>query len=428
MPCLAPPAAPVAAAATSALFGNPGIESSDPSGEAQMNRPRYAPPVSISRRDFTRTLAALPAAALIGCGDRGGGGNSSEAPAAEAWAGYEDAFVVDALASPGPFNVPDRIGAPLTQAMIDNAAASGITAVNVTASGGGAMPEEAHQDTLRHLDYWAREVEAHPEVLRFARTVQEIRAAKAEGRLALILGFQDTLMLGTDLSRLDEFHGRGVKIIQLTYNQPNLVGEGCLAPSNGGLTEFGRRLVEAMEESGILVDLSHCGQRTTAEAIALAAGPVAVTHSGCAAVFDHPRSKRDEELRALAEKGGVIGIYMMPFLNPEGPATADDFYRHIEHAVQVCGEDHVGVGTDNSITPTVADETYRSTLQAFADERQRRGIGAPREYEVLFVPELNDPRRMEQVGRGLLSRGHSVGRVEKILGGNWMRLFGEVWG
>ncbi len=393
-----------------------------------MKRSPSVPPVSISRRDFARTLAAVPAAALIGCGDRGSGEDPSQAPAAEAWTGYGDASIVDALASPGPFNVPDRIGAPLTEAMIDNAAASGITAVNVTASGGGATPEEAYQDTLRHLDYWAREVEAHPEVLRFAESVEEIRAAKAEGRLALIMGFQDTLMLGTDLSRLDEFHGRGVKIIQLTYNQPNLVGEGCLAATNGGLTAFGRSLVEAMGESGVLVDLSHCGQRTTAEAIDMATGPVSVTHSGCAAVFQHPRSKRDEELRALAAKGGVIGIYMMPFLNPEGPATADDFYRHIEHAVQICGEDHVGVGTDNSITPTVADEAYMSTLQAFADERQRRGIGAPREYEVLFVPELNDPRRMERVGQGLLARGHTVGRVEKILGGNWMRLFGEVWG
>ena len=130
----------------------------------------------------------------------------------------------------------------------------------------------------------------------------------------------------------------------------------------------------------------------------------------------------------MAEKGGVLGIYMMPFLNADGPATADDFFRHIEHAIDVCGEDHVGIGSDNSITPTVNDEAYWTSLMEFADERQRLGIGAPREHEVLFVPELNDPMRMRMVADGLLGRGHGAERVAKIVGGNWMRLFGEVWG
>jgi membrane dipeptidase len=118
---------------------------------------------------------------------------------------------------------------------------------------------------------------------------------------------------------------------------------------------------------------------------------------------------------------------MMPFLNAEGPARAEHFIAHVEHAIRVCGEDHVGVGSDNSTTPTVADETYRRTLRAFADERARRGIGAPREYEVLFVEELNEPRRMETIADRLLARGHSEARVEKILGGNWLRLFSDVW-
>ena len=388
-------------------------------------------PRTITRRRFARVAVAAPAAVLLGCRQgesEAGPPQATDSQAATSFDQYPDAFVIDALASPGPFNVPNRIGAPLSDAMVRNAARSGITAVNVTASGSGATPDEAYEDTLRHLAYWSREVEAHPEVLRMAASVEDLHAAKDSGRLALIMGFQDTLMLGTDLGRLDAFHDQGVKIIQLTYNQPNLVGEGCLAPDNGGLTDFGRSLVEAMVERGVLIDLSHCGQRTTAEAIALASGPVSITHSGCRAVYDHPRSKADEELRAMADKGGVVGIYMMPFLNAEGPATADDFFRHIEHAIDVCGEDHVGVGTDNSITPTVADEAYLAGLKAFADERQRLGIGAPREYEVLFVPELNDPMRMAMVADGLLARGHSDDRVAKIIGGNWMRLFGEVWG
>ena len=389
-------------------------------------------PAPLSRRRFAKSLIAVPGLLVYACRDRAdrpldmppAGDTDIDA---SGWAGYDSAIVIDALASPGPFNVPDRIGAPLSDAMVQNAAASGITALNVTVSGGGEDADAAYAATLEHLTYWRREAEAHPDVLTLAATTAGIETARAAGKLALIMGFQDTVMLGTDLARMDEFREMGVKIVQLTYNVPNMVGEGCLSPGNGGLTDFGRELVAHMAATGVLVDLSHCGQRTTAEAISAAAGPVAITHSGCSAVYEHPRSKHDAELRAMADKGGVLGVYMMPFLNPEGPATADDFYRHIEHAVNICGEDHVGIGTDNSITPTVDDEAYRATLQGFADERQRLGIGAPREHELLFVPELNDPMRMRMVAEGLLGRGHGEERVAKIVGGNWMRLFGEVW-
>ncbi len=386
-------------------------------------------PAPLSRRRFARTLIAIPGLLVYACRDRADMPPAGDTDIdAGGWAGYDNAIVIDALASPGPFNVPDRIGAPLTDEMVRNAAASGITALNVTVSGGGEDADAAYAATMEHLAYWRREAETHPDVLTLAATTAEIETARAADKLALIMGFQDTVMLGTDLARMDEFHGMGVKVVQLTYNLPNLVGEGCLSPGNGGLTDFGRELVAHMAATGVLVDLSHCGQRTTAEAIEVAPGPVAITHSGCAAVYEHPRSKQDAELRAMADKGGVLGLYMMPFLNPEGPATAEDFYRHIEHAVNVCGEDHVGIGTDNSITSTVDDEAYRATLQGFADERQRLGIGAPREHELLFVPELNDPMRMLMVADGLLARAHGEERVEKILGGNWMRLFGEAWG
>ena len=398
------------------------------------NRPHHPSSGSdghrLSRRWFARSLLAAPALLAHACRDRGGddasGDPAESGSAIGGWPEYDGITVIDALASPGPFNVPDRIGQPLSDEMVQNAAMSGITAVNVTVSGGGDDPDEAYAATLEHIAYWRREAKAHPDVLALAASTADIEAAKASGRLALILGFQDTFMLGTDLARMDEFHDMGVPIVQLTYNLPNLVGQGCLSPDNGGLTAFGRELVGHMADTGVLVDLSHCGQRTTAEAIELSPSPVSITHSGCSAVYEHPRSKQDAELRALADKGGVIGIYMMPFLNAEGPATAEDFYLHIEHAINVCGEDHVGVGTDNSITPTVDDEAYRATLQGFADERQRLGIGAPREHELLFVPELNDPMRMRMVAEGLLARGHGEDRVAKILGGNWMRLFGEV--
>jgi membrane dipeptidase len=368
----------------------------------------------LSRREFAHA-AALAALAPIPLLDH-----------RRRWPGYERAIVIDALASPGPFNVPDRTGRPLTAAMIENARSSGITAVNVTVNGGG-VGHASFDATVRELGYWMRELAAQADVLMQVRSIADIRTAKDSSKLGLIFGFQDAVMLEGDVSRLNLFDDFGIRVIQLTYNLRNELGDGCLEPGNAGLSRFGQAVVERMNQLGMVVDLSHCGQRTTADAIAASAAPVAITHSGCNAVFQHPRNKRDDELRALAQKGGVIGIYMMPFLNGQGPARIEHFLQHVEHAVQVCGEDHVGVGSDNSITPTVADEAYRKLLMDFAVERKSRGIAAPREEEVLFVEELNTPRRMETLADQMLARGYTEARVEKIIGGNWFRLFGAVW-
>lgn len=378
---------------------------------------------AIPRREFAKLATAAAAGPFLPSVPTWVRPSSFDVPR---WPGYEDAMVIDCLASPGPFNVVGRMDNPLTQAMLDNVIRSGITGVNVTVSGGGPG-HSAFDGTVRSLAYWEREAATHRAVLQRIRTAEDIRAAKLAGRLGLILGFQNADMLEGDVARLGLFHDFGVRIIQLTYNLRNDLGDGCLEPGNAGLSQFGVSVVESMNELGILVDLSHCGQRTTAEAIERSSHPIGITHSGCSAVYEHPRSKHDGELRAMADKGGVVGIYMMPFLNSDGPAQLDHFIQHLEHAINVCGEDHVGVGSDNSITPTVADETYIANLHAFADERVRLGIGAPREHEVLFVPDLNTPRRMERIADELLARGHGEATVEKILGANWMRVFSEVW-
>ena len=123
----------------------------------------------------------------------------------------------------------------------------------------------------------------------------------------------------------------------------------------------------------------------------------------------------------------MIGIYLMPFLNPTGPAKAEHVMQHIEYAVNLCGEDHVGIGSDQSTTPTKLTPEYEEQMRVFSERRQSLGIAAPREDELLFVPEINSPRRMEIVADMLLQRGHTEERVEKIVGGNFARLFGEVW-
>jgi membrane dipeptidase len=156
---------------------------------------------------------------------------------------------------------------------------------------------------------------------------------------------------------------------------------------------------------------------------------VAATHTGCAALNDVPRNKPDNLLRALAQKGGVAGIYLMPFLRAQGQPSAEDFVRHVAHAVNVCGEDHVGVGSDLSITPLELTPEFRAKHANFVQMRRAAGISAPGEAEDVFnyVPDFNSPRRMELIADALARAGHGSARIEKIIGGNWLRLLGEVW-
>jgi membrane dipeptidase len=189
-------------------------------------------------------------------------------------------------------------------------------------------------------------------------------------------------------------------------------------------------LVQELNAKRVLIDLSHCGQQTTADGIRESKQPVAITHSGCSAVAQRPRNKRDEELKAMADKGGVIGIYMMPFLTMGTQTSDQDVVKHIEHAVNVCGEDHVGIGSDLSITPHQVTDAYKKAHAEFVAGRQRQGIAAPGEDPnvFMFVPELNAPNRLELIAERLLKRGYTEARVEKIIGGNSVRLLKEVWG
>jgi membrane dipeptidase len=178
------------------------------------------------------------------------------------------------------------------------------------------------------------------------------------------------------------------------------------------------------------VDLSHAGVRTIAEGIAASKAPVAISHTGCRALVDLPRNTGDSELRALAERGGVAGIYFMPFLRESGQPHAEDLIRHIEHAVDVCGEDHVGLGTDGSISGVALTDAYRAAFRKSVEARQKAGVSAPGESADVFtlVPEYNDPLRFRHLADDLVRRGWPSRRVEKLLGANFARLFAEVWG
>ncbi|HVZ47654.1 MAG TPA: membrane dipeptidase [Gemmatimonadaceae bacterium] len=387
----------------------------------------------ITRREFNRLAAAAvvaPGSAGIGRALAGGTSAATAVPATgagtmttRAWPGYDRAFVLDFLASPGPFNTPITVP-QLTPEMVANAAASGITAVNLTI--GGRDPESVFRDMAK----WEDDIRRHPDVLMNVRSVADLAAAKAGKKFGLIYGFQDSVAVGDDLSRVALFHAFGIRIIQVTYNVHNLVGDGCLEPVDHGLTPFGHDFVAELNAKRIIVDTGHTGIRTTEDAIAASKVPIAISHSGCRAIANRPRSKPDETLKKLADRGGVIGIYLMPFLTMGPQPTSDDLLQHIEHAANVAGEDHVGIGSDLSTTPHVVDAEYMRVHRTFVENRIRQGIAAPGEDpEVpMFTKDLNAPRRMEMIADKLAARGHTAARIEKIIGGNFHRLCREVWG
>jgi membrane dipeptidase len=277
---------------------------------------------------------------------------------------------------------------------------------------------------------WEHEIDAHPDVLMRIRQAGDIAEAQSAGRTGLIYGLQDGVAFEDDIERLEALHWLGIRVIQPTYNRRNLLGDGCMEPADAGLSRAGIEAIARMNALGILIDLSHCGRQTAADAIAASSRPVAFTHTGCFALAEHPRHRTDAELKAVADTGGVNGIFIMPYLSKGRQPTAGDVIAHVEHAIDVAGEDHVSIGTDGTVSPTGLTEEYKEQFRAETRRRKELGIAAPFETEdgYLFAADLNTPRRFETLAGLLLDRGHSEARVEKILGSNLHRVFGDAWG
>ena len=342
---------------------------------------------------------------------------------------YERAISIDGLGYLSSFDPANGPDAPLIPRTIAEIRASGLTAVNFTV---GSVGNEGNmfEQSVSILAFWAGVIARHPDLLLKVDSFADLQRAKASNRVGVIFGFQDSSMFGTDLGNVKVFRDLGVRIVQPTYNLRNLAGDGCLEPANGGLSRFGHQLVPALNEAKIVVDLSHAGSRTQLDGIAASNATPVISHSGCRALVDTPRNTTDEVLRALANKGGVFGVYSMPFLRSGGQPRREDLWRHIEHALNVMGEDHVGLGTDGGI-PAITDlEAYRGHLRESHERRTQAGFAAPGESPdvMLIVPDYNNPRRFELLADDLLRRGHSTGRVEKIIGGNFARVFRSVWG
>ncbi len=291
----------------------------------------------------------------------------------------------------------------------------GVTAVNATVA---AWHSPA--DTLMMLGNVFQLFRQHSDIITQIFSVSDIAEAKHQQKTGIILGFQDTAPLGGSSQLLAVYQQIGVRIIQLTYNFKNDVGCGCMESTDTGLTDFGKSVVAEMNRLGMLVDLSHCGYKTTLDAIYASAKPIAITHANPKSLCNVPRNKTDEELKAAAERGGVIGLVVFPLMLT-GQVTADieDYFRAIDTMVNLVGIDHTALGPD--FMEQMPQEIAMQALDGLPPEIRSSFIAMP------FTKGFSTVAEFAKVTEVLLQHGYTLEDVQKIMGRNWLKLYETVW-
>jgi membrane dipeptidase len=313
---------------------------------------------------------------------------------------YDNSIVIDGLAG--------------TTFAFEALSKAGVTAANLTLA--------AHNEGFLRAIEWIKDyyaaIQAHKEKLKLIRTAEDIRAAKTENKLGLILGFQSASPIEDDLTHLWILAQLGVRIVQLTYMGVNLVGSGCYEDTDNGLTYFGKTLIREMNRLGILVDLSHCGWKTAQDAIEISTQPVVFTHSNPYEKCPNRRNIPDWLIKAVAHKGGVIGINGHPALcavdKRRRPSFAD-YMDILDYMVNLAGVDHVGLGPD-------LFEGF-TAWQAFRWDRRYDELDSPWGATEHMAVESD----LKRIAPELAKRGYSEADIQKILGLNFLRVFDMVW-
>jgi membrane dipeptidase len=291
----------------------------------------------------------------------------------------------------------------------------GVTAVNCTVS-----VWESFQKTVDNIAEMRQQIREHSDILTLVRTTDDIRRAKQENKTGIIFGFQNAHAFEDNLGYIETFKQLGVNVVQLCYNTQNLVGTGCYE-RDGGLSGFGREVIQEMNRVGIMVDLSHVGGNTSSEAIAASKKPVCYSHCCPSGLKEHPRNKTDEQLKEIADAGGFVGVTMFaPFLKRGPDATVEDYLEAIEYVVDLIGEDNVGIGTD--FTQGYSTEFFDWITHDKGRYRQLTNFGKVVNPEgIRTIGEFpNLTAAMERAGWG-------ESRIKKIMGENWVRVFDSVW-
>ena len=319
---------------------------------------------------------------------------------------YQDSVAIDAL------NVSNWD----SPAVYRSLKSGGVTGINATIA-----IWEGFAETMDNIAGWMARFREYEDVISQAKTASDILQAKEEGKTGVVFGWQNTAPIGGDLKRLELFHALGVRIVQITYNERNLVGNGCYERNDNGLSNFGLDVVKELNRLGILIDLSHVGDQTSLEAADLSEQPVACTHANARSMFDHPRNKTDERLEFIADHGGFVGVTMFaPFMKRGQDATVADYIEAIEYVIDIVGEERVGIGTDfiqgqnaDFFRWITHDKGYARKLVDVGDVYLPRGVETMRDY-----PKITS---------AMVDAGWEEPRIRGVLGENWLKLLDEVW-
>jgi membrane dipeptidase len=316
---------------------------------------------------------------------------------------HSDLLVIDGLSA-----------SSFDEALLPKLKAGGVSGVHQTVGG-----RESFGDTVARVMKFRSFLSSHASEVTLATTAAGIENARREGRVGVVMGFQGSDMLRGDESLLPVFRELGVRIVQLAYNQRTWAGDGCTERTNCGLSLFGVRLVEALNRLKMIVDCSHTGENTTLDAIEASKAPVIISHTNVRALCDNPRGVSDRVIDAIVAKGGVLGLTSFAyFLNKDRPATLADYLDHVDYLVRRVGVDHVGVGLD-----LIEGRVYEPPLDPI--------LFKPEAYPPLpwkYAEGLGSIVEISNVTRGLLERDYPLDGIRKIMGGNWLRIYREIWG
>jgi membrane dipeptidase len=307
---------------------------------------------------------------------------------------------------------------------LDRAIDGGLTAMNVTLGiTGVGMGTDDFRSLLHTMHGYFCYFDLEPRLIH-VRTTADVERAKRERRLGIIFGCQGLASkIEGDASLLLIMAKLGQRIVQLTYNERSAIGCGALEPDDTGLTELGRICIREINECGMLVDLAHAGQTTALQAIDFSSKAPIVSHANARTLTDHPRNLRDDVLRALSAKGGVVGITAYaPFCeNRHGTRpTMNDFLSHVAYVADLVGVDHVGIGSDffEAESPIRFERYFRRRYPAIVGQYT---------IDTVYAQGFERVDDFAALPAALRSRGFSDGDVRKILGGNFMRVFGQSW-
>lgn len=302
---------------------------------------------------------------------------------------------------------------------------AGFTFVSLTLQDWGPPTFEGTLEAIRRFKQSAA---AESSWLTFGASVAEIEQGRQQGKLVLGFNSQETLPIGMDLSRIEALHAAGLRHMLLAYNIRNFVADGCAEAADAGLSNFGRQVVKEMNRVGIIVDGAHTGRRSSLEAIELSERPAIFSHSGAYKIAAHIRNIHDDQIRACAAKGGVIGVVGLGNFLGDLAARTTSLFRHIDHMVNLVGPEHVGLGTDY-VPPLFYDKAARGELEktqqpwpdpsiAWTDPT---GTQLPRGEGTCFQPE-----QLAELVELMLARGYPIDAVKGILGANFRRVYAAV--